>query len=190
MSASVIVLNRNYEYWTEASIQKVVKWLLKKKIEVVVAADDREIGGLEIRFKMPLVVRLLEFVGYKPRSETIPESDDAVFARDNNFCQYWHHADGRRFMYKCTTEDRTIDHVTPTSRGGSKNSFTNKVCCCRWHNEIVKKNHTPEEAGLELVRKPFVPRRSRSDYVVMRFAFNPRKLAHKVYVEQVLGGVV
>ena len=187
---SVIVLNRNYEYWTEVGIQKVVKWLIKKKIEVVVS-DDKEIGSFEIRFKMPLVVRLLEFVGYKPRSEEIQYSDDAVFNRDKNECQYWHHdpVTGKRFIQKLNTETRTLDHILPVSRGG-KNSFLNCVAACRECNERIKKNHTPEECGLELIRKPVVPKRNRHDYVVMRFAFNPRKLAHKVYVEQVLGGIV
>lgn len=187
---SVIVLNRNYEYWTEAGIQKVVKWLIKKKIEVVVESENQEIRSFEVRFKMPLVVRLLEFVGYKPRSEEIPYSNDAVFARDKNECAYWHYdANGKRFIQKLNTETRTIDHILPVSRGG-KNNFLNCVAACRECNELIKKNRTPKECGLELVRKPFVPRRSRSDYVVMRFAFNPRKLAHKVYVEQVLGGIV
>jgi 5-methylcytosine-specific restriction endonuclease McrA len=184
---SVVVLNRNFEYWTEVNLRKVLKWLVLDKIEVVVSHETEEIGSVEFRIRIPLVVRLLDFVGYKPRNERIHFSTEAVFRRDDNTCQYWHKdAHGRKTKYKCSASDRTIDHVVPESRGG-RNDFMNCVCACKHCNEVVKKNRTPEEAGMELVRKPFVPLRDRNSYVSMRFAFNPDKIAHRKYREVVLG---
>ena len=187
---SVVVLNRNYEFWTEASINKVLKWLVQDKIEIVVSHETEEIGSVEFRVKMPLVVRLLKFVGYKPKTEAISYSKEAVYQRDNSFCQYWHFdKKGNRFKYQCNVDDRTLDHVLPTSRDGKTNDFLNAVTACRNCNEVLKKNLTPEEAGLELIRKPFIPRRDKDSFVIMRFAFNPSKLSHKKYREVVLGVV-
>jgi len=186
--STVVVLNRNYEYWTEVPIKKVLKWMSLEKIEIVVTHETQEIGSISLRIKTPLVVRLLKFVGFKPKSETIPFSNEAVFQRDNNCCMYWHKDDkGNKFKYKCTSEDRTIDHVIPLSKGGRNTSFLNEVTACRYCNEVLKKNRTPKEAGLELIREPFIPKRDKNSFVIARFVYNPRKLAHKRYLEQILG---
>ena len=186
---SVVVLNRNYEYWTEVDLKKVLKWIVQDKIEVVISHEDYEVGSISFKIKAPLVVRLLSFVGYKPKKVKIPFSSDAVFHRDNNFCQYWHKDSlGKKFKYKCTIEDRTLDHIIPRSKGGP-NTFENTVCACRHCNNIIKKNRIPEEAGLELIRKPFEPIQDKNSFVIMRFAFNPKKLSHKRYCEDLLGVV-
>lgn len=180
---AVVVLNRNYEYWSEVPVKKVLKWLCQDKIEIVAVDETAEVGSVTFKIKMPLVVRLLNFVGFKPKSTQIPYSQEAVFNRDSNTCGYWHYDDnGKRFKYKCTAADRTLDHLIPVSRGG-KNTFTNTTTCCRWHNEKVKRNRTPQEAGLELIRQPVVPTRDKNSFVIMRFAFNPNKPAHKKFLE-------
>jgi HNH endonuclease len=186
--STVIVLNKNYQFWTEASIPKVLKWYSLNKIEIVLADESEEIGSMEVRIKMPLVVRLLEFIGYKPKKEAIPYSADAVYKRDDNICQFWHKdQNGRKFKYRCTSDDRSIDHVLPISRGGSRNSFTNSVCACKDCNINVKKNRLPEEVGLELIRKPFVPKRNKDEFVIMKFAYNKSKKSHMEYLHRFLG---
>lgn len=189
MSSSVVVLNKNYQFWTEVPLKKVLKWLVLDKIEILEFHDSEETGSFEFRIKMPLVVRLLNFVGYKPKRETVVYSDEAVFNRDDNTCQYWHfdESTGKRFKYKVGYGERTIDHVLPLSRGGKRISFENCVCCCRWHNEKVKKNRTPDEVGLELIRKPFVPKRNKNEFVVIKFSYNKNKVAHMAYVKKFLG---
>jgi hypothetical protein len=186
--STVIVLNKNYQFWTEASIPKVLKWYSLNKIEIVLSNESEEIGSVELRIKMPLVVRLLEFVGYKPKKEVIPYSTDAVYKRDDNICQYWHKDEnGRKFKYRCTSDDRSIDHVLPVSRGGSRNTFENSVCSCKGCNINIKKNRLPEESGLELIRKPFVPKRNKDEFVIMKFSYNKSKLSHIVYLQKFLG---
>jgi len=189
--STVVVLNRNYEYWTEVSIKKVLKWMSQEKIEIVVTHETEEIGSVSLRIKMPLVVRLLKFVGFKPKTETIPFSNEAVFARDHDYCQFYHFDEnGKKFKHKCNSTDRTIDHLTPLSRGGKNNSFLNEVTACRHCNEVIKRNRTPKECGLELIRAPFIPKRDKNSFVVARFTYNPKKLAHKKYLEQILGQVI
>ena len=181
--ATVLVLNRNFEVFREATIEKVLTWMSKNKIEVLVADENsKEIGSVSVKIKMPLVVRLLEFIGWKPSFENTAYSQKAVFERDQNVCQFWHYdGNGKRFKYRCSDKERTIDHVIPQSRGG-KSDFLNCVCSCRTCNEKIKKNRTPEEAGLRLFRKPFIPKRK-----YFLFKLNPNKLAHKVYLEKILG---
>jgi len=183
---NVIVLNRNYEYWTEVSLNKVLKWMSKDKIEIVVSHDEKEVGSVELRIKMPIIVRLIKFVGYKPRTEIVKYSQEAVFQRDDFTCMYYHFdCNGKKFRYKCNLQDVTLDHILPVSRGG-KNTFENTVTCCRWHNEKIKKNKLPNEVGLELIRNPFTPKRDRSSFVLMRFSFNPSSYAHRLYKEKFL----
>ena len=184
---SVIVLNANYQFWSEVSIKKAIKWMILNKIEIVESHESEEIRAVELRVKMPLVVRLLNLVKYRPKHLRVPFSTTAVYNRDNNVCQYWHYDDrGRKYKYRCSEQDRTIDHIVPLSRGG-KNDFENCVCCCRSCNELIKKNRLPSEVGLELMRKPFAPLRSDDYITVMRFTYNERKLSHKVYYEKILG---
>lgn len=183
---SVVVLNKNYEYWSEVDLKKVMKWFLKDKIEILVSKEDEEIRSVELRIKVPLVVRLVNFISYKIKHDRIQYSDQAVFNRDGNQCQYWHRdQQGRKFVYQCEESERTIDHIIPRHRGG-KTSFENCVCSCKNCNINIKKNRLPEDVGLELIRKPFVPRFKKGDYAVFRFIYNPKKVSHKYYVESFL----
>jgi len=190
MTHSVVVLNANGQYWGEATLRRVLRWIATNKIEILVEKEDEVIRSFTVTIKLPLVVRLLKFAGYKIKHSKVDYSKWAVFERDNDFCQYWHHdQNGRRFMYRCTEDDKTLDHVIPKDRGGAM-TFENSVTCCRHHNVIVKRNRTPEEAGLQLIRKPFTPRARQGEWVVMRFNFNPHKLAHRYYAEKILGMAV
>lgn len=201
--ASVVVLTRDFQFWTEVSMDKFWKWLVKDKIEVVACGDSDDTRCFEsynlsvdeaittFKVQRPLVVRLLSFVGYKVKTEVIGFSKEAVFQRDKNICQYWHYDEknGKPFKHLCTENERSLDHVIPKSKGG-KNDFENTVCACKTCNIDIKKNRTPEEAGLKLIRKPFVPKRNKGDFVTVRFAYNPDKLAHRIYVEKILGGEI
>jgi 5-methylcytosine-specific restriction endonuclease McrA len=71
-----------------------------------------------------------------------------VFLRDQDICQYC----GR----VCSKNNKTVDHVLPQSRGG-EDSFTNCVTSCKRCNNNRKKDRTPAEAGLRLLRKPKQP---------------------------------
>jgi len=219
MSASIVVLNQSYHFWDEIDLERFFSLLSRKVIEIIKVDDERIIGtsdprnkylneildvrGSEkmcvfdqdnqyvVRLKMPLIVRLLEFVGYKIKSDTVAFNETAVYNRDDNICQYWHtyklDEDGNEiqckpYKYRCTSEDRTIDHVQPISRGG-KNTFENCVTSCFHCNVVIKKNKTPEEAGLKLIRQPFTPAHRKGEMVLMRFSYNPKKKSHRALFE-------
>ena len=185
----VVVLTKNWAYWGERSLEDAIKLYFRGKIEIVKADESREIhagisrDGVVFKMPAPLVIRLLNFVGYMIKKEKIQFSEDAVFNRDGGVCQYWHYDEhGKAFKYKCDSEEKTLDHITPRSRGG-ENSFINCVLACRYHNITVKKNHTPEEVGLKLIRKPEVPRSRKGDMAIMTFSFNPHNKAHLAFYE-------
>jgi hypothetical protein len=83
-----------------------------------------------------------------PHIKTIRYSRRNLYQRDNNTCQYC----GKRFDKK----DLTIDHVVPRSKGG-RSEWTNVVACCEACN-TDKKDHTLEEMGWVLLKKPTRPR--------------------------------
>lgn len=189
---NVVVVTQSCDYWDEIPVRKAVLKILKGKVSVL-AHNGKLLGydfdGNEIWD--PLIIQLRHFAGYKCKSTKIPFSHSAVFDRDDNTCQYWHdyilEDDGtmkkvKPFKYKCTEDDRTIDHVFPISRGGA-NSFDNTVCACRYCNEIIKRNRTPDEAGLRLITKPVVPRRELGEWVRKKFVYNPHKESHRRLVE-------
>ena len=70
-----------------------------------------------------------------------------VFKRDGYMCQYCGCRPG--------SEELTIDHIVPRSRGGVS-SWTNCVLACIDCN-TRKANRTPEQAGMPLKHKPIRP---------------------------------
>jgi len=190
--ASVVVLTRDGYYWGERSLKDIIKLYVKGKVQVLSADESKVIragvsrDGVTFKMPAPLVVRLIKFWGYHIKKDTTQYSDQAVFNRDQNICQYWHTDErGNRFKYKCSSVDRTIDHVVPKDQGGTK-SFTNCVCACKVCNSDVKKNRTPKEAGLRLIREPKEPKIKKGDMVVINFSFNPSSKAHVAYLRDVM----
>lgn len=74
-------------------------------------------------------------------------TNEAIFERDEYICQY----SGKKLPK--SKLDR--DHIIPKSRGG-KDDWENVVTCEKGINRR-KKDKTPEEAGLTLIRKPRKP---------------------------------
>jgi 5-methylcytosine-specific restriction endonuclease McrA len=70
----------------------------------------------------------------------------AIFARDDHRCQY------------CGDRADSIDHVMPRSRGG-QHTWENVAAACRPCN-LVKRDRTPEEAGMRLAKPCRAPRSS------------------------------
>jgi len=67
-----------------------------------------------------------------------------ILTRDLNACQYC----GVVFP----SSSLTLDHVLPQSRGG-RGTWENLLTCCHSCNRR-KRDRTPEEAGMALIRMP------------------------------------
>ena len=142
-----LVLNATYEPLRIVSWQKAMTLLFQGKVEVI-AVYEREIRGVTVRVKLPSVLRLLRHVRMKRPFADVPFSRTNVYARDEHRCQYCHR--------RCSPSQLTFDHVIPVARGGHK-GWDNIVTCCIPCNR-KKGDRTPDEAGMQLGRRPQRPR--------------------------------
>jgi 5-methylcytosine-specific restriction endonuclease McrA len=173
LDASVLVLNRLYMAVNVVSARRAFTLLAKSQAEVVAVEDNQfnsydfetwiEAGQARDRWKsdgvewvravsfdimVPKIIRLL-FYDRLPQTR-VKFNRRNIFARDENRCQYC----GK----KRATNELSLDHVIPRSRGG-QTTWENVVCSCTRCN-ARKGGRLPEEAGLSLYRKPAKPRRS------------------------------
>jgi len=141
---NVLLLNASFEPLNVINWKRALKLVCLGKVEVVEETESI-VNSVSISVKIPSVVRLLRFVGFKRRE--VKFSRQNIYARDKFQCQYC--------SRKLRTEDLTYDHIIPRSRGG-KTEWSNIVTCCIDCNR-KKGGQTPRGAGLQLIRKPSKP---------------------------------
>lgn len=95
---------------------------------------------------LPAVIVLNKYV--RKFNFTLTCNRRNVFWRDNNICQYCHN--------EFRLSELTMDHVHPKSRGGLK-TWANIVTSCKSCN-LKKRDQTPKEAKMPLVKRPYAPR--------------------------------
>jgi 5-methylcytosine-specific restriction endonuclease McrA len=139
---SALVLNASYEPLSVVPARRAVCLVLADKADMI-EADGTELHSPSITLPSPLVVRLRYMVKV-PYERRTALSRRAVFARDDYRCQYCGH-----------TAD-SIDHVLPRSRGGL-HDWENVAASCRPCN-LAKRDRTPDEAGMRLLRPCRAPR--------------------------------
>jgi 5-methylcytosine-specific restriction endonuclease McrA len=103
-------------------------------------------------FRIPEVIVLTKYDGTgdcgRLQNKSPKFNRKNVYIRDHNTCQYC----GK----KCRTDQSNLDHVIPKSYKGQM-SWTNIVVACIPCND-KKRNRTPKEAGMRLIRKPRIPK--------------------------------
>jgi 5-methylcytosine-specific restriction endonuclease McrA len=166
LNQHVLVLNRLWQAVNICSVKRALTLLFEGRAQVVFdlggnyrtynfdqwhnfsqeAPHDESISTISFRIRVPKVILLAVF-DRLPKKE-VKFTRHNVFERDQNICQYCGHRFDRR--------DLNLDHVVPRDRGGPT-TWENIVCSCVPCN-TRKANHTPQEAGLKLVRKPKRPK--------------------------------
>ncbi len=137
-----LVLNASYEPLSVVSSRRATCLVLADKAETV--ADDGIVVHSEtLSVVQPSVIRLRYMVKV-PFVRRTAMSRRAVFARDDYRCQY------------CGASADSIDHVFPRSRGGGHH-WENVAAACTPCN-LTKRDRTPDEAGMKLVRPCRAPR--------------------------------
>ena len=136
----VLVLNASYEPLNITTWRRAMVMMLKGKAESLELDFSREIRS---GTHLPTVIRLRQYVHVPFRQ--LPLTRRNVFHRDNQSYQYC----GTR------TDQLSIDHVLPKSRGG-KDTWENVTTACLGCN-VRKGNRTPQEAGMPLKRIPRRP---------------------------------
>ena len=141
---NVVVLNASYEVLNVVSVHRAVRYVLKRKAEVLRADSERLVRAASHVMPAPLVVRLLRYVRVPYRAGAPCWSRKGVLRRDGHRCAY------------CAGRASTVDHVVPRSRGGA-DSWANTVASCGSCNNR-KGSRTPVEAGMTLRVTPYAPR--------------------------------
>lgn len=142
MSQKVLVLNQSYEPMSVCDVRKAMILVFAGKAEMVAAYPDQFIRSVSAVFPMPSVVRLMVFIAVPYKKIMLTRRN--ILRRDGNQCQYCGRTDGL-----------TIDHVIPKSQGGGDTWENLVTACTRCNNK--KANRTPEQAGMQLRRKPTRP---------------------------------
>lgn len=167
IDAQVLVLNRSWEAVNVTPLKRALLLLFQGHARVVHPSDyalydfpswcalsqfgdslpdKRYIHTPSMRIRPPEVIVLTEFNGWVRHEVRLSRRN--IFLRDRNVCQYC----GRRFG----KPELTIDHVVPRSRGG-RDTWSNLVLACMPCN-LKKRDRTPDEARMPLLRRPSVPR--------------------------------
>lgn len=165
LQQKVLVLNKHWQAVGQSQVQQV---LGQMAVDAVVALDidgpdsirpvtweewitlpvregDLAIHTSKLAIRAPTVVAATSYAGFPKRRPKF--NLRGVSLRDGDTCQY----SGR----KLKPHERTMDHVTPLSRGGADH-WTNVVLADAAINH-AKGNRLNHEVGLKLLRQPKEP---------------------------------
>ena len=150
-------------YRIPVSVQSAVRMKAEGKFKTLIEQDE---AGIERGyFLLPSALILVQYVNIPYRRAAVNKKN--VLKRDHYLCGYC--------SAELTDKTGTVDHIVPHSRwkefvklgrvkGAYANNWQNVVACCR-HCNCRKDNRLPDEAGMTLRIKPFVPSR---DYLILR----------------------
>ena len=142
-----LVLDTSYRPHRIVGWEEVICLLYLNKLAAVLEEYEAKVSSPSVTLNVPAVVVLRkEFVQNR---RGVAFSRMNLYSRDGFHCCYCNNRFGAR--------DLTYDHVMPRSRGGPTN-FTNCVAACRPCNRR-KGNRTPQEAGMKMHFKPYVPKK-------------------------------
>ena len=137
-----MVLNQNYEPLTICNVKRALILSFLGKAEVISKVNGKKVFSINRSFDCPSIVRLSVYIRVPYKKIILSRKN--ILRRDEHKCQY------------CgSTQNLTIDHVIPKSKGG-EDSWENLVTACIKCNNR-KGNRTPEEAGMVLKVQPKKP---------------------------------
>ena len=141
----VLKLNQGYEPVDIVNWKEAIRLVFLGKAEIIREYEDKYLHTVTSIFKMPAVIRLSN--SFSRPKKHIKFNRRNVWARDHWVCQYC----GNKFSPK----ELTLDHVIPRAQGGIT-CWENIVACCKECNN-KKKNRTPEQANMDLKKRPIKP---------------------------------
>lgn len=156
MKYPVLILNNDFQPFDIWDWQHAItKMLCTNSVRPVydnngIVKYDKVIkDGSGNEYELPAVLVLTQYI--KKQGGLAPYTKLNIYARDMYTCQY---------CGKITEpKDRTIDHVIPRAHWNPRryhfrlSSFENVVTSCGTCNK-QKRNRTPLQAGMQLIRKP------------------------------------
>src|SRR5256885_7288182 len=161
LNTKVLVLNRSYFPVHITSVRRAFSLLYQGLAKVVdqqyrtfdyeswsalsASLHEETIGLTDRIVRVPRVILLVAYDRVPKRHVRFSRFN--VFARDKNTCQYCGHSFPRNEL--------NLDHVIPRAQGGTS-TWENVVCSCLRCNR-QKGGRSPDEAGMNLLRRPMRP---------------------------------
>jgi 5-methylcytosine-specific restriction endonuclease McrA len=163
LNRPTLVLNRNWQAVGVASVARSLTLVAAERARIVDPStfqqyswadwaqlvpleDEVCIQSVKFRIRVPEVITLTEYDRVPTNAVTFSRRN--IYKRDRFTCQYCHK--------QLASEDLTIDHVLPRSRGGTS-TWENCVLACLECN-TRKADRTPVEAHMPLRKEPIRPR--------------------------------
>jgi 5-methylcytosine-specific restriction endonuclease McrA len=128
LSRSTLVLNADYLPMWIIGTKKALVHLYLGKAEVIKNYDDLYFNSPSTRIPAPSIIRLKKWV--KVHYRDVPLTKRNIFLRDRFTCGYT----GVKITKE---EDLTVDHIIPTSKGGT-HSWDNVVTAKKSINELKR----------------------------------------------------
>lgn len=162
LNRPTLVLNRSWQAVGVVPVSRALTLLWKGVARVVDVEDyqmfswedwsvlrpkdgDDFMQAINCRLRVPEVIALTRYDKLPNKAVTFSRRN--VFKRDKYVCQYCGVQPG--------SEELTLDHVEPRSRGG-ESCFENVVLACVGCN-ARKADRRPEECGMKLRKQPVRP---------------------------------
>jgi 5-methylcytosine-specific restriction endonuclease McrA len=143
-----LVLDMNYRPVGFCSWQNAVKlWWENRAIILKEDEGGKVLRSPSFEMGLPRVIRV-QNAWVRRKRQTVPMSRRNIAVRDHSECQYC----GKVLK----TEEYTLDHVVPRSKGGLS-SWLNLVLACVRCNKR-KGGQTLVESGMRLLQTPVVPK--------------------------------
>lgn len=165
LQTQVLALNKYYMPHAVISLKRALKALVKGRANIVDIENGifidydietwAELSQIKEEFEKShkingifIAPKVIRFVNYDKAYINHPKlTRRNLLARDDFIDQYTGE--------KLRSDDFTIDHVVPKSKGG-KTTWSNCVVCSHKIN-VRKGDKSLEESGLKLIRKPIKP---------------------------------
>ena len=194
-NSKVLVLNKNFMPIHVSTAQECIGLLFREKAVVVesdysmynlssweemsvLRKNEEDFlylkGSGDYILGIPKVIRLLD---YSKNSFKLRLTRKNILLRDDYTCQFC--------TNKFKTEELTLDHIIPKSKGG-KNTWTNLVCACVDCNR-KKSDKSLKDSGMKLLKNPTKP----SQYLIfkkhLKYINNePYKTWHNFFPENII----
>jgi 5-methylcytosine-specific restriction endonuclease McrA len=140
--ARVLVLNQDFTPLALCHVNRAFLLIFNAKAELVSESKSQVLRSISQSYPYPSVIKLNRYVSLPYKSVILNRHN--IFKRDQYKCQY------------CgQTQDLTLDHLIPRSRGG-KSIWTNLVTACLSCN-AKKGDKLISESNLILHKKPIKP---------------------------------
>ncbi len=148
------MLNQNYEPLTICNVRRAIILTYLGKAEVVSKINSKFVKSVFHTFDYPSIVRLVYFIRIPYKKIILSRKN--ILRRDGHRCQYCH-----------TTQNLTVDHVVPKSKGGEDSWENLTTACIKCNNR--KGDRSPEDAKMTLHT---IPKRPSHITFIKNFAGN------------------